>query len=152
MHIFFSSVCVCACVRAGGSHRGDPQQQRPNLLQDLPGGLLLRGGPEAPFWTARHQLREQRPPRCRLPGGHGVHLRTGTPDYNRWGSNSSADPFLLPNWVAYSAPCSSEFCDLCRLMDTSTHANAWFKSQINRLTMLCLLCAEAFWAHNIRIN
>lgn len=37
--IFCSRLCVCAF--AGGPHRGDPQQQRSDLLQDLPGGLLL---------------------------------------------------------------------------------------------------------------
>lgn len=33
----------------GGPHRGDTQQQRPSLFQNLPGGLLFRGGPEASF-------------------------------------------------------------------------------------------------------
>lgn len=75
--IYFNYLLPCVCVLAGGPHRGDPQQQWSDILQDLPGGLLLWGGPEAPLWTARHQLWEQWPPWCWLPGGHGVHLGTG---------------------------------------------------------------------------
>lgn len=64
-------------IFAGGPYRGDPQQQRPRLLQDLPGRLLLWGSPEASLWASRHQLWQQRPAWCWLSGSNGVHLRTG---------------------------------------------------------------------------
>lgn len=76
VHVYFH-LHVNACVLAGGPYRGHPQQQRPSLLQDLPGRLLLWGSPEASLWASRHQLWQQWSTWCWLPGSHGVHLRTG---------------------------------------------------------------------------